>query len=72
MSAIIPRADTRWPWRITATYADGSVRKDDYASDFEPLGFAQHLSQKPNVTRVEVTTVFVAGEQVSPEPASDQ
>jgi hypothetical protein len=59
-------ADTRWPWRITITYADGSVRNDDYADDFQPLGFAQHLSSKPNVVRVEVTTVYVNGEQVSP------
>jgi hypothetical protein len=57
---------TRWPWRLTVTYADGTVREDDYASDFDPAGFARHLSQKPDVTKVEVTTVFARGKQVSP------
>jgi hypothetical protein len=65
-TAIIPRVSTRWPWHVTVTYADGTVREDDYAADFDPVGFAQHLSRKPSVTRVEVTTVFVSGEQVSP------
>lgn len=64
-------ADTRWPWRITTTYADGSVRSEDYSEEFQPLGFAQHLSRKPNVVRVEVTTVFTDGKQVSPAGPDD-
>ena len=55
-----------WPWHIKTTYTDGSVREDDYADDFEPLGFAQHLSRKPNVVKVEVATVFINGEPTSP------
>lgn len=55
-----------WPWHVTATYADGSVQENDYAGDFDPIGFARHLSSRPNVVRVDVATSFVAGEQVTP------
>jgi hypothetical protein len=68
-------ADTRWPFRLTVTYTDGRVRTDDYAADFGPegsggpLGYARHLSGRPGVERVEVTTVFVAGQQAAGEGA---
>jgi hypothetical protein len=58
--------DTRWPWHSKTTYKDGSVRENDYAADFDPAGFARHLSSKPNVAQVELTTMFVGGIQVTP------
>jgi hypothetical protein len=63
-------ADTRWPWRITVTKDDGTSRSEDYAA--ESIGgrpvteFARWKSEQAGVTRVELTTAFVAGEQVSP------
>ena len=59
-----------WPWRITVTKTDGTSRTDDYAAadlpGQDPIGMARYLSTKPGVARVDVSTVFVAGEQVSP------
>lgn len=58
-------AAARWPWRMTTTMTSGEVREDDYDADFDPLGFARHVSSKPGVERVEVATAFVNGEQVA-------
>jgi len=62
-----------WPWRITVTKEDGTTRTDDYAAadlaGQDPIGMARHLSGKPGVVRVDVSTAFAAGEQISPGPA---
>jgi hypothetical protein len=54
-----------WPWHMKVTYADGSIREDDYANAADPVGLARFKSSKVNVERVELTTVFVAGEQIA-------
>ena len=59
-------ADTRWPWRVTITKADGTSTSENYSDDFDPIGFAQHVSENNDVTRVDLATSFVAGEQVTP------
>lgn len=59
-------AAARWPWRMTTTFTNGDVREDDYAADFDPVGFAKHVSAKPDVDHVELSTRFVGGEQVTP------
>ena len=58
-----------WPWRITVTKTDGTVSTSDYtdSDDFHVIGFARHMSAQPNVTRVNVSTAFAAGEQISPD-----
>ena len=60
-----------WPWHMRVTHTDGTVREEDYhaqdyAADFDTIGFARHLSSRPNVARVDLATSFVAGEQVTP------
>jgi hypothetical protein len=66
-------AGTRWPWHIEVTCADGTVREYDYEPDNDAAGYARFLSAKPGVTQVNLTTVFIGGEQVSPveKPESD-
>lgn len=61
-----------WPWRITVIKDDGTSPEHDYSEEFagQPITeLARHLSAKPGVVRVELSTVFVAGEQISPGPA---
>lgn len=62
--------DTRWPWHIKVTRTDGTVTENDYSADFDPIGYAEHTSRRPEVERVEVTVAFAAGEAVSPQPAT--
>ena len=57
---------SNWPWLMKVTRTDGSVREDDYGAITDPAGLARFLSTKPDVVRVELSTAFVAGEQVSP------
>ena len=67
-TACATSTETRWPWHMTVTHTDGAVREDDYADGVggRPIGeYAQYLSSLPDVARVELTTVFVAGEQVT-------
>jgi hypothetical protein len=60
-------ADLIWPWNITITYADGKVvNKGEYADGVDPMDYARYMSERSNVVRVQVTTVFINGEQVSP------
>jgi hypothetical protein len=64
-----PYTETRWPWHMKVTRTDGTVREDDYSDGFggRPiLEYAQFLSGVAGVERVELTTAFVAGEQVAP------
>ena len=61
--------DTRWPWRITVTRDDGTSRTNDYEDGYggRPIPeFAAYMSNQPGVARVDVSTAFIAGEQVSP------
>jgi hypothetical protein len=62
----ITQAGRNWPVRVTVTYADGTSRTADYAEDFEPFGFARHVSEASNVVRVDVATSFIGGWQVAP------
>lgn len=55
-----------WEWHIKITYTNGNVRENDYSAEFSPADFALFLSERSNVARVEITTAFVNGEQVSP------
>lgn len=55
-----------WAWHMKITYTNGNVRENDYSTEFGPADFALFLSKRPNVARVEITTAFVNGEQVSP------
>jgi len=57
---------TRWPWHIKVTHTDGTVKEDDYSSNFGAVGFAEYASKRPDVARVELSVTFVAGEAASP------
>lgn len=66
-TATTDRAATRWPWRMKTTYKDGTTREDDWADEVDAVGLAKFKSEQAAVERVELTTVFTAGQQVSPQ-----
>lgn len=58
-----------WPVRLTIHHGNGNVRTEDYSETFggRPIAeYARHLSTLTDVTRVDLATSFVAGEQVTP------
>jgi hypothetical protein len=60
-----------WPWRVRITSSDGRVKEDNYSSDFDPVGFARYISHQAGVERVEVTTAFADGNQVTPKEGTE-
>lgn len=60
-----------WPWHVKVTYTDGTARENDFTDDFDPVKYAEHVSSRPNVVRVDVSVSFVDGQAVSPQAATE-
>ena len=55
-----------WPYHVKVTYSDDTVVENDYASGFDPIGYARYMSGLTKVKRVDVSVSYVNGVPVSP------